>query len=126
MIAYKWVIKKDKKYYPIVNNGAYRPFDDIDLGYYKKGNTVKNYIDPNKLINYKVNHNYNSFHRAGYHFWTKDNEKIRNKYNVIMKRRKNKIINCILKCYIRKKDIIMADSNRVITKKFRILEEINI
>jgi len=122
MIVYKWVIKYGNKYYPIINNGAYKPFDDLPLDFYQKGNTIKNYINPNLLIPNKYRRRFGHFHREGYHFWkNKEGLRIEN-YQKCMKR-KGKQINCILKCYIRNKDIIIQDKNRLIAKKFRILGE---
>lgn len=121
MIVYKWVIKKNNKYFPIVNNGAYKPFQNLDLSFYEKGKTIKNFINPYKLILDGNEYKQKGFHRTGYHFWKQIDLKILERYNRCMKTNK---INCTLKCYIRHKDIIKEDENRIIAKKFRILGEI--
>jgi hypothetical protein len=124
MIAYKWVIKEDNKYYPIINNGAYRLFNNLDLGYYKKRNTIKEFINPYNLIRNGFKYRQFSFHRTGFHFWINNDKKYLNNYQRVMKFHKNKKINCILKCYVRKKDIILENEERLIANKFRILGEI--
>ena len=123
MIVYKWILKYGEEYYPIINNGAYRPFDRLKLEPYKKGKTIKNFINPyeqTKNVNRYKQHN---FHRAGYHFWRNNNNKYLDRYNQCMLRRGKKI-NCTLKCYIRNKDIILQDNERIIASKFRILGEV--
>ena len=122
MIVYKWVVKKDNKYYPIINNGAYFPFNNIKLDYYIKGKTIKNYINPWNLTSFPKRKT-RGFHRPGYHFWKNKTEERIDNYQKCMSKY-NKQINCTLKCYIRNKDIIMQDAQRLIAKKFRILEEI--
>lgn len=124
MIVYKWVIKKDNKYYPIINNGAYKPFTGLNLGYYIKGRTISNYINPFELIPLGNIYHQRDFHRTGFHFWNTLNNLPLERYNKTMKYHKNTEINCTLKCYIREKDIIKRDAYRTIAKKFRILEEI--
>ncbi len=121
MIVYKWVIKKDKKYFPIINNGAFAPFDKLKLGYYKKGYTSKEFFNPYTYLP-KRTYKPRGFHRTGYHFWTKPKGQRFLYYQCSMKRL-NKQINCILKCYVRNKDLILKDENRVIAKKFRVLNE---
>lgn len=123
MIVYKWVIKKEDKYFPIINNGAYSPFNDLDLGYYQKGKTIKNFINPYNLIPNRY-FRQQRFHRTGFHFWIDKNNCMLERYQNCMKRTLNRQINCTLKCYIRNKDIIMQNCDRIITKKFRILGEI--
>ena len=123
MIMYKWVIKKRDKYFPIINNGAFRPFNNLNLRYYKKGNTIEGFINPYKLIKNGNRFKQRGFHRIGYHFWiNKKGCRLQN-YQLCMKRSMNNQINCILKCYVREKDIIMKSDSRVIAKKFRILSE---
>ncbi len=123
MIVYKWVIKKGNKYLPLINNGAYYPFNNLDLGYYEKGRTVKEFINPYELIKNGNRYKQKGFHRIGYHFWSDKQGQRFNQYQKCMKRQMNKQINCILKCYIRDKDVIMKARGRVIAKKFRILRE---
>jgi len=122
MIVYKWVLKYGNKYCPIVNNGACPPFDKIDLKFYQKGKTYKDYIDPNLLLPEEKRHRHRNFHRPGYHFWKNLKNLPLERYNKCMIRRGKKI-NCTLKCYVREKDIIMQDSSRLIANRFRILEE---
>jgi len=122
MLVYKWVIKYNKKYYTIINNGAYRPFDNLNLSYYKKGKTIKKFINPYNLVSKEKIHKQRGFHRTGFHFWVDKKGERLEQYQKYMARRGKKI-NCTLKCYIRDKDILMKDSKRVIAKKFRILGE---
>ena len=125
MIVYKWVIKKKDKYYPIVNNGAYPPFNNLNLGYYKKGKTIKGFINPYQLIKNGNRFKQKKFHRIGFHFWTSPKGQRFESYQKCIQR-SQKEINAILKCYIRQRDIILKDQNRVIAKKFRVLQEIKI
>jgi len=126
MIVYKWVIEKNNKFFPIINNGAFKLFNKLNLGYYTLGKTYKNFINPYLLLKDSYIHTkrQRSFHRTGYHFWIKknNNEELK-RYNLCMKRQTGKRINCILTCYIRNKDIIKISNNRVIAKKFRILKK---
>ena len=122
MIVYKWVIKKHNQYYPIINNGAYKPFLNFQLQSYSKGITIKNAINPNNQLGLVVRQH--GFHRDGFHFWKYIDTKQLQQYNKCMKTLANTSINCTLKCFVRNKDIIMQDNQRVIAKKFRILQEI--
>lgn len=64
MICYKWVIKENNYYKPIINNGALRCAKNLKLSSYKKGKTIKDFININHPIG-------NRFHRSGFHFWKK-------------------------------------------------------
>lgn len=124
MIAYKWVIKKGNKFYPIVNNGAYYPFNNLDLGYYEKGNIIEKFINPWDLIKRKtIKPDYDSFHRAGFHFWIRKNNPNKLKSFRNCMKRYNKTINCILTCKIEKSDIVIQDNHRLIANKFKIITE---
>lgn len=124
MIVYKWVIKKRNKYFPIINNGAAVGilWRDIELNPYKKGNTIKDYIDPHKL-NRGVKNGYD-FDIPGFHFWKKIDNETKERYQRCMKSLRKKQINCTLKCFIRKKDIIKENKYRIVAKQFRILGEL--
>ncbi len=117
MIVYKWVIKENNYYKPIVNNGALHCANNMNLDNYKKGNTIKNFININHPIG-------NIFHRSGFHFWKKLTKERFEQYQRCMKNNLNKKINCTLKCYIQNKDVILQDKEKVIARKFRILCEI--
>ena len=125
MIVYKWVIKKKDKYYPIINNGAYSPFDNLNLGYYERGKTVEGFINPYQFIKNGDKYRQRGFHRTGFHFWTTPKGERFENYQKYMKRY-NKNINCVLKCYVRQKDIIVKNHNRIIAKRFRVLNEGNL
>ncbi len=128
MIVYKWVIKENNYYKPIVNNGAIacRGSKDIKLPYYFKGKTISGYIDILKILNIK--HNHNPFHRSGFHFWKNMNDffypyRLKSYQNCMKNYAKTKI-NCVLKCYVREKDIILQNDEQIIAKQFRILYEV--
>lgn len=123
MIAYKWVIKKGKEYRPIINNGAHSLFtrSNIKLKSYKKGNTIKHYIDLQEVTNIKQHRQH--FNIPGFHFWTQPDPLEKERYQRCMKSVKGTNFNCTLKCFIREKDIILKDKNRIVAKKFRILGE---
>jgi len=124
LIVYKWVIKKDNKYYPIINNGAYFLFNDLDLGFYEIGKIYDKYINPWELIRNNPRRQYNKFHRPGFHFWKQQNNSQLEGYQKCMKRIKNQFINCTLKCRIRLDDIIVENTERVVCERFQILGEI--
>ena len=123
MIGYKWVIKDKDKYLPIINNGAFFPFNNLKLKHYEKGNTIKEFINPYQFLKNGERFKQRGFHRLGYHFWIFNNNDRLENYQHCMQRQTKKQINCVLKCYIRNKDIIMKDNKRFIAKKFRILKE---
>lgn len=124
MIVYKWVIKNGKEYQPILNNGAHCLITraNIKLKFYKKGNTIKNFIDVQKVLN--IRQKLPGFNVAGFHFWTEPESLEKDRYQHCMKSISGTQINCTLKCFVRKKDIILKDKQRLIAKKFRILGEL--
>ena len=124
MIVYKWVIKKRNEYHPIINNGGHAGYFWRDKGLkpYEKGHTIKNYIDPHKL-NRGIRQGYD-FDIPGFHFWRTIDNKTKERYQRCMKSIKGTQINCTLKCFIREKDIIKKDNQRIIAKQFRILGEL--
>ncbi len=124
MIVYKWVIKEKDYYKPIINNGAYRPANNVRLDNYKKGKTIKDFIDIHNFLNNKSSSSKGNFHKKGFHFWKYSNHCEIENYQHCIEKNKGEKINCILKCYIRNKDIILEDDNRIIAKQFRIIGEI--
>lgn len=117
MICYKWVIKEKDYYKPIVNNGALPCAKNIKLYYYKKGKTIKNFININHPIG-------NLFHRSGFHFWKNPSKERFKQYERCMVGIANTRINCTLKCFVRNKDIILQNDEQIIAKQFRILGEV--
>lgn len=124
MIVYKWVIKENNYYKPIINHGALINAYEIELPVYIKGNTIKNFIDVRKILGHRISKCDSKFHRKGFHFWKKPLLRDFEQYNRVMWQLQRTKINCTLKCYIRNKDIILQDNNKLIAKKFRILGEI--
>ena len=122
MIVYKWVIKEKDFYKPIINNGAYRPANSLHLKNYKKGKTINNFIDVDNLLNIKRRCS-SIFHKPGFHFWKNPTLSDFNNFQRCMQHNRNQKINCTLRCYIRQKDIILENDNKIIAKKFRILGE---
>ena len=117
MICYKWVIKEENYYKPIINNGAFYCAKNIKLDSYKIGKTIKNFIN--------INHpKGNKFNRSGFHFWKKPSKERFEQYERCMIKMMNTRINCTLKCYIRNKDIILQNGEQIIAKQFRILGEV--
>lgn len=101
MICYKWVIKEKNYYKPIINNGAFKPANNIKLRNYKKGQTINGLVDVQKILRQRPSRV--PFHRSGFHFWKDPTKDEMDRYNRCMKRAKNLNINCTLKCYIRQK-----------------------
>lgn len=121
MIVYKWVIRKNKKYCSLMNFGIYPP-KCLNIAPYEIG---KIYISDlkNRLCYTRIWAN--SFHRPGFHFWKKPIGDGRlNQYNRCLSKNKPQEINAILKCEIKKKDIIIQDEERIVVKKFKVLEEV--
>lgn len=124
MIVYKWVIKEKNYFKPIINNGAYKPANDIDLPSYRKGKTIKNFINVEQLTEHPKEAS--RWHIPGFHFWIEQKIKHFKMFNSCMQRCKNTKINCVLKCFVRQKDIILKGDNRIVAKSFRILGEVNV
>lgn len=123
MIAYKFVIKKKNKYYPLINYG-------ID-----RGRKIK-------CPAYELNHFYNTprdmstgviNNGIGYHFFTKPSPEWSGKYktikewweNFLTKVNKKEISIIILKCKINN-FIWTKRKGQIIANEFKILEEINL
>ena len=122
MIAYKWVIKKNNKYFPLVNFGINEWMRNIQAEPYEIGKTYK----------YKgqySHYNKNDRERDGYHFWLRPKKEfILNNWNTFLKRKNSPEINAILKCEI---DEIKTYKDcwqepRIIADKFTVLEEVKI
>lgn len=119
MKVYKWCIKKDSKYYSLINYDIYhyrikkkyppyeigKIYDNPDKsqeGYYSKGTNI-----------------------SGFHFWKEPlNERFFSQYNRCLINCKQLKINAILECEINEKDIISQNGNHIVSKKFKILNEI--
>ncbi len=124
MICYKWVIKEEDFYKPIVNNGGMHGAKNAKLKSYKRGKTINNFIDIHKLCN--INQGKRSrFNIPGFHFWKNPTRQKFEQYERCMKQVSNTKINCTLKCFIRTKDIILGNDEQIIAKQFRILGEVN-
>jgi len=131
MIAYKWVIEKEGKYYSLINFG------------------IDNYIRNQSLSPYELNHSYNSVidlspeHTAkikrfqtrfsdlpGYHFWDTPYNFVLERWNRFLFWRGQPTINAVLKCKINA--IILMQPNyqgegtRIIANEFKPIEVIKI
>jgi len=129
MIVYKWVHKKGKKYYSLLNYGFLSLSKKIitnqapyEIGKYY----INDEVETEKLrkrfleLNRKIPH----YLKTGFYFW-KNNCKI----NFRIKERMKQLggdINAVLKCKIKKEDILSFErGNSVIrVKRFKILKEV--
>ncbi len=119
MIGYKWTIKKDNKYFSLMNFRIYASLGNVNCQPYELYKTYSNYI-----VNLRPTILQKGSNIAGFHFWKKP--KINNfweQYNRHLKYYRQPEINAILKCKINKEDILYEDENRIVAKKFIVLEE---
>jgi hypothetical protein len=127
MIAYKWVIKKDNKYFSLRNFG-------IDGGKRRSVNHTpyekNNSYETNCLIKseyFKLRNAPNSLTSCqGFHFWKTPTNICLENWNKFLEKEKQPQINAILKCEINNKDIFIENDYQLVTKKFIVLEEIKI
>lgn len=125
MLVYKWVIKKDDKYYSLRNFGIdsgkiynYKPYY-IGASYITSCSVRKGFSD-------KIYNIYNGLTKfSGFHFWKKKSNKELNRWNKFLYRNDKPIINAILKCEIREQDIFKENDYQIVAKKFKVLEEIS-
>jgi len=136
MIVYKWVIKKDNFYYPLVLFGVHPTIWRIGKGLekvypYKKGMKYSKYYD---LLSEVRNLPRSLTDVAGFHFWKDNNAigEILEKYNKCMSHYYGKKIkiNAILKCFVDEADIIsegiFMGHTHIVSKKFKVLDEVKI
>jgi len=125
MIAYKWVIKKDNKYFPLRNSG-------IDGGKYKLYNHSP-YIKEEtyettcaiKSKFFKLRNCPNSLTSCqGYHFWKTPKNIYLEEWNEFFNKQNQPNINAILKCQIDETDIFIENDYQLVAKNFKIIEEI--
>lgn len=129
MIVYKWVYKKEGKYYSLMNYGYARlvkryktnqPCYEINESYdnYKKeGENLKKQID-------KGCRESSRFLKSGFYFWTKNIPILKH-----IKRKMQELggdINAILKCEINNEDILSYERGNscIRAKRFKVLKEI--
>jgi hypothetical protein len=123
MIAYKWTIKKDNKYYPLVNFG---------INLWMKINCSPYEIGKIYIYNGECSHFVNSIRKRygheidGFHFWKSINNDILNRWNIFLQQRKQPTINATLLCEV--EDIIKETTcngyPKIIANKFKVLKEI--
>ena len=104
MIAYKLVVEKDNKFYPLVNFGINGWMGDTNFPPYELNKTYeykgegKEYIEKRRSLGISIN----NAEIDGYHFWL-DPEKddlIADWNEYFRKKNKNERINTILKCEV--------------------------
>lgn len=132
MIAYKWCIKEDNKYYPLINYRIHPAIKEKSYPY----EIGKTYSDPKDLLfeYYKLakakgySTCRNPMNLKGFFCWhTSQPQQEWDRFNTCLTQKKQPKINSILKCRIYKKDIIVQ--NRMVgikVKKFKVLEEVKI
>jgi len=123
MIAYKWVIKKEDKYYPLVNFGI-NCWMKIKAPPYEFGKEYKYNGEFAHLVSLMRRKGMREI--DGFHFWKVNNKDLLNRWNNFLESHKQPKINAILKCEI--DDIVVEnDCNRVpriIANKFKVIGEI--
>ena len=120
MIAYKWTIKKDNKYFSLMNFNIYPSLKNLQCKPYELNKIYSDYIKDLRPIN--LQHNLNI---AGFHFWKEPKSgHLWKRFNNCLNHYKQPEINAILKCRINNEDIIIEDKERIVAKRFKILEEI--
>jgi hypothetical protein len=132
MIAYKWVIKQNKKYYSLISYGIDCWLQTVPIINYKLNNTYSTFIDFDKdriktdILIEKLKCKDYCEHTAGFHFWKTPNTNSREfkRYCSFLQCHKNVTINCILKCEV--EAIIKENDFRLVAGKFTVLEEITI
>jgi hypothetical protein len=123
MIAYKWAIKKENKYYPLINFGI-NTWMKIEAKPYEINNT---YIY-NGEYSYLVTPSRKMYMREidGFHFWGEINQNVLLRWNNFLIRFKQLKINSTLMCEI--DDIIVKNEfmgiPRIIANKFTVLKEV--
>lgn len=128
MIVYKWVHKKDNKYYSLLNFGYFKLNKSILINQepYEIGKTYINDEKYTKDIKSQFLSQYRVIPRCvktGFYFW-KENRKIPIRIQQAMIRLKAPI-NAVLKCKISEKDILSTErQNNIRAKKFKVLEEV--
>lgn len=131
MIVYKWCIKIQDKYYPLVNFKIH-PGIETTQPPYEINKNYDHYIDLLKEKYEKCPYLYRSvLNQAGFHFFKNPKPKLTWKqYNHCLERSKQPRINSILKCEIKRKDIIGEDirleAKELVARKFKVLKEVNI
>jgi hypothetical protein len=128
MIAYKWVIEQNKKYYPLENFYIDGYIENACLAPYELNKT---YNDPINLAPArKIKPNYRDI--PGYHFWNTPTNSTLERWNNYLVRRQQPIINAILKCEIPDNKIIatheqyQGEGTRIIARAFKVIDIINI
>ena len=125
MIVYKWVIKKGNQYFSLMNFNIFPSLENAKCCPYENGNIYSEYKDVLEEHFKKYKYSRSRFNIQGFHFWKEPKPKHFWKcYNDYLKRHKQPEINAILKCNINQEDIIIEDKERIIAKRFKILEEI--
>ena len=129
MIVYKWVYKKDNKYYSLMNYGYTRLSKEFLLNQppYEINKTYNNYQKEGKNLKLQFKQTRNiitSWIKEGFYFWTK---LIPININAKIKMRQlGADINAILECNIKKKNILSYERGTacIRAKGFKIIKEI--
>lgn len=128
MIAYKFVIKRNNKYYPLLNFGIDGKFKIRNCPPYELGtvydcpkdfNTLKLELGGGIGYHFFKTSNPNGYNKSNDHYGN-----IKIKFTKFLKTI-NKIpieLTCI-KCYVN--NIIAENENRIVANKFKILQEVN-
>jgi hypothetical protein len=122
MIAYKWVIKKDNLYHPLINFKINGWMKDAYAEPYEIGKEYNNSIKLDERNNLRLLTNPNYFELYRYHFWKQPINEYLNLYNEYFKKNtehKNQIKK-YLTCDV--SDIIKENNIRLICRKFVVLK----
>jgi len=123
VIAYKWVIKKDNKYYSLMSFGIDSWIKNRPIIKYKIGQVYKNCKDLDSRRNLYYRGRFE--HKPYYHFWKQPIIQPEwDRYNKYLSLYKHLKINAILKCEVN--EFIDFNNDRLITRQFKVLEEIPI
>lgn len=125
MIAYKYVVKRLNQYYPLINYGIDRKIRNCPR--YQLGDTYNNPQDFNTIktelgggIGY---HFFKMIKPMGYYKPSKNDDVIKRFEKHIYKITKKRISLTCLKCEVT--EIIAENTQRIVAKKFIIIQEIN-
>ena len=126
MIAYKWVIKENNKYFPLRKFGIDGNGNKNNNPPYKL-NKIYTTICKIKSKRFKNTNNLNSFTPCrGFHFWKSTTNELLNRWNRFLTKLNQPIIKICLKCEIKKQAIFVENDYQLVAKEFKVLEEIKI
>jgi len=134
MIAYKWVIEKEGKFYSLINFGIDTGIKNICIFPYELNKTYHSPLDlsPEKTKQTKrlMQLGFGSRDLPGYHFWNTIKNTTLPKWNKYLFMKKQPMINAVLKCEVNAIVVIennyQGEGTRIIANEFKPIEIIKI